>query len=277
MTACFVNRISSHLKDPAMRRKLILLQRIGFLGMFIVLLLTTMSLINSIDNQAVSNVSAVVKPMVVMELFTSQGCSSCPPADALLADYATSHNEQIIPLSFHVDYWNRLGWTDSFSSSVYSARQQWYSRHIPKATVYTPQLVINGRAEVVGNKKKLVDALVQKELTAKAFASVSIENITIDNHELSFYYKASNITTEQVLNIAVVQKEATTNIRAGENKGIQLSNRNIVRAFNTQVLTNKGSGKINLPVSFKADGYAVVLYVQNKNDLIVSTAAIKDL
>src|SRR6478609_7361685 len=118
-----------------MRRKLILLQRIGFLGMFIVLLVSTMSLINSIDNQTISNVSAVAKPMVVMELFTSQGCSSCPPADAILAGYVASHNEQIIPLSFHVDYWNRLGWTDSFSSSVYSARQQWYSQHIPQATV----------------------------------------------------------------------------------------------------------------------------------------------
>jgi hypothetical protein len=260
-----------------MRRKLIQLQRIGFLGMFIVLLVITMSLINSIDNQTIPNTSADAKPMVIMELFTSQGCSSCPPADAILAEYAASHNEQIIPLSFHVDYWNRLGWADSFSSSVYSARQQWYIQHIPKATVYTPQLVVNGKSEVVGNRKDLVDGLVQKELSAKASASIAIENIIIHNNELSFYYKASEITTSQVLNIALVQKEATTNIKAGENKGIILYNRNIVRAFIAQVLTNKGSGKINLPVSFKADGYALIVYAQNKNDLSVSGAVMKNL
>jgi hypothetical protein len=260
-----------------MRKKLILLQRIGFLGMCIVLLFSAMSLVNSIDQKKLPNTSIAIRPVVIMELFTSQGCSSCPSADAILADYAKSNNEQIIPLSFHVDYWNRLGWADSFSNSAYSARQQWYCGHIPKATVYTPQLVVNGRAEVVGNNRKLVDGLVQKELSGKATQSISIEDVSVGVKTVSFHYKTENATTDQLLNIALVQKEATTKIKAGENKGITLYNRNIVRSFNAQVLTNIGSGQIDLPVSFKSSEYVLVLYVQNKKDLSVSTAVIRDL
>ncbi len=99
--------------------------------------------------------------IVVLELFTSQGCSSCPPADALLAEYAAAHNIHIVPLSFHVDYWNRLGWTDPFSNKVYSERQQWYSEHLPKGSIYTPQLIVNGRGEAVGNNRKMIGNLVQ--------------------------------------------------------------------------------------------------------------------
>ena len=241
-----------------MRRKLILLQRIGILGMFIVLLSSTISMVNSIDHPGSSNKSTVGKPVVIMELFTSQGCSSCPPADAILAEYASKHNEQIIPLSFHVDYWNRLGWTDSFSNSAYSTRQQWYSEHIPQATVYTPQLVVNGRVEVVGNNRKLVDGLVQKELSVPVAASIMLDDIAVEKNKLSFHYTYTEATTNQLLNIAVIQKEATTNIKAGENKGATIRNKNIVRALNTHVLTNKGSGEINLPVSFVSGNYALV-------------------
>jgi len=210
-----------------------------------------------------------------MELFTSQGCSSCPPADALLAEYVTSNNTQIIPLSFHVDYWNRLGWADPFSSNAYSVRQQWYSEHLPKGSVYTPQLIVNGRGEAVGNNRNSVKNLVQKELTGKQTQTISVEDIAVGKTAVSFHYKTMNAGKNDVLNIALVQKQATTNIRAGENQGVTLTNHNIVRSFETQVLANDGSGQINLPASFKASDYALVVYVQNKNDLIISAAAMK--
>jgi hypothetical protein len=212
-----------------------------------------------------------------MELFTSQGCSSCPPADALLAEYVASENKNIIPLSFHVDYWNRLGWTDPFSSSAYSERQVWYSRHLPKGSVYTPQMIINGNREALGNNRNDVNVIVKKELDGTSSENISVENIVINKNSISFHYTALNPGKDEILNIAIIQKEVTTHIKAGENEGKTIINRNIVRAFNTQSLTSEGSGEITVPATFKTAGHALVLYTQNRKDLMVSAAVMKDL
>ena len=91
---------------------------------------------------------------VVVELFTSEGCSSCPPADELLAKLDKTQliaGVEIIPLEFHVDYWNELGWTDPFSSSLFSERQNSYARAFGNGRIYTPQMVVDGGAEFVGS------------------------------------------------------------------------------------------------------------------------------
>src|SRR5947209_6278424 len=100
---------------------------------------------------------------VVVELFTSQGCSSCPPADALLSDLAhdASLRGRVIPLAFHVDYWDRLGWRDPFSSAEWSRRQYFYVRALSVASAYTPQIVVNGAQQFVGSDRAaLEEALV---------------------------------------------------------------------------------------------------------------------
>ncbi len=257
------------------------LQKISFLGLALLLVFAALMLISSKNRPVVSsqlpNDLTTGKAVVIMELFTSQGCSSCPPADAILAKYAQSHNEHIIPLSFHVDYWNRLGWTDPFSSAAYSARQKWYSQHLPKGSVYTPQLIVNGRGEVVGNNSSGVNGLVQKELSGSGSEIISVENIIVGKNAVSFHYKTTHTNKDEVLNIALVQKEATTHIKAGENDGVTITNHNIVRSFNTQSVSDDGTGQIDLPASFKSAGYALVLYVQNKKDLFISGAVMKDL
>ena len=215
--------------------------------------------------------------IVVLELFTSQGCSSCPPADALLAEYAAAHNIHIVPLSFHVDYWNRLGWTDPFSNKVYSERQQWYSEHLPKGSIYTPQLIVNGRGEAVGNNRKVIGNLVQNEFSVQHKETVSITDFSIDKNVLSFHYRSTNADQHQLLNIALVQKQATTPVKAGENKGVTITNHNIVRSFTTQAISQEGSGTLHLPATFKSSEYALALYVQNRSDLSISAATLKDL
>ena len=98
------------------------------------------------------------KSIAVIELFTSQGCSSCPPADDLIGSYAKQNDQSVICLSFNVDYWNRLGWKDVFSNAAYSQRQQQYAQ-VLHSGVYTPQAVINGKYQFVGSDKKNIQAI----------------------------------------------------------------------------------------------------------------------
>ena len=215
-------------------------------------------------------------PFVVMELFTSQGCSSCPPADALLAEYASAQDMRIIPLSFHVDYWNRLGWVDPFSNKAFSERQQWYSQHLPKGSVYTPQLIVNGNGEAVGNNRNAVSQLVQKSLLVKPTGTIVVADISFEKNILNFRYKTDNAGEREILNIAIVQRQATTFIRAGENKGATLTNHNIVRSFVTQTANKEGTVSIDLPKTFSIADFSMVVYTQSKTDLTVTAAIYKD-
>ncbi len=262
-----------------MKRRFVLIHRISFFGFIALLVIISITLMGSknisCDTMQINHLPG--KTVVVMELFTSQGCSSCPPADALLAEYAGMHNENIIALSFHVDYWNRLGWKDPFSSKYYSERQEWYSRYLPNGSVYTPQLLVNGRREAVGNNRNAVKTLVQEANSESNAETISIENVSVENESIRFHYTTTNTGKEEVINIALVQKKAITYIKSGENEGVTITNHNIVRTFETQNIAKEGTGKINLPASFKAAEYALVVYVQNKNNLSITTALMKDL
>ncbi|MEO7532910.1 MAG: DUF1223 domain-containing protein, partial [Ferruginibacter sp.] len=104
----------------------------------------------------------------VVELFTSEGCSSCPPADAAMSVIANKYKEQVFVLGFHVDYWNRLGWKDEFSSSDYSKRQRNYATAFSLEGVYTPQVVVNGKSQFVGSDKSKIEKVIQSQLNEKA-------------------------------------------------------------------------------------------------------------
>src|SRR5712692_11374701 len=101
-----------------------------------------------------SSAAAGERPIVV-ELFTSEGCSSCPPADALLAQLAS--RPEVLALSFHVDYWDRLGWKDPFSSPAATERQHRYAELLRLATIYTPQIVVDGKWQAVGSDRGEVE------------------------------------------------------------------------------------------------------------------------
>ena len=131
------------------------------------------------------------KNVAVLELFTSQGCSSCPPADRLLGTYTSKEN--VIVLSFHVDYWDRLGWKDPFSSKAFTERQYNYASAM-NAGVYTPQLVINGQSEMVGSDENKISATVKKVLAQEPNAALSIKTVKPENGQVNINFVASGNT-----------------------------------------------------------------------------------
>jgi hypothetical protein len=172
------------------------------------------------------NESAVVS---VLELFTSQGCSSCPSADRLLGKYAGMKN--VIALSYHVDYWNRLGWKDPFSSHAFSQRQKDYGRVFQLSGVYTPQLVIDGEKEMIGSDQNKINRALEKEKEKKSTISLQIKEVKTDPGKVTLSYTVQGNEHNSFLNIALVQNKITTAIKAGENNGVNLTNYNVVRNF----------------------------------------------
>lgn len=135
----------------------------------------------TIKNKHITKPEATGKGFAVVELFTSEGCSSCPPADVLVAKLQKeSADKPVYILAFHVDYWNRLGWKDVFSSHEYSSRQYQYSKWL-KSEVYTPQVIVNGRTEFVGSDEKSLGNAIKTglEKTAKTELTLNNENIVL--------------------------------------------------------------------------------------------------
>lgn len=212
-------------------------------------------------------------PVAVLELFTSQGCSSCPPADNLLPQLANA-GDHIIPLSFHVDYWNRLGWTDPFSRSEYSERQRIYSDQFKLESVYTPQLIVNGQYELVGSNRDKATTAIRKTLEEKARVQLSIENVMLRDKKLSFVVHPEGDIKKIDLLAVLVQKKAVIKIKAGENKGAELSHTNVVRSFTRQMAAEKNEFQLEFPADLQNDNWQLVVYTQQKSDLKI-TGAIK--
>ena len=199
----------------------------------------------------------------VMELFTSQGCSSCPPADNLLGKYAAQNNDKFIALAFHVDYWNRLGWIDSFSSEKYSNRQRDYSSTISNSSVYTPQLVINGTKEFVGSDEQKIASEIEIALKQKPALSIAINKTERTGSKLSINYSLDKIYTGTTLQAALVQKQVFTNILKGENRGLKLTNYNVVRDFMSIPAKDKTAFiDLQIPAGYNEKDFSIVLYVQ---------------
>lgn len=202
----------------------------------------------------------------LMELFTSQGCSSCPPADAIAAAYAVKNDDNIIPLVFHVDYWNRLGWVDSFSNSAYSQRQKDYAEKFNLESIYTPQLVVNGKKQLVGSDKNEIDGIVRDMLKEPAKANIEIYPVTVEQNKIMIRYNISESLPGATVHAALVQKNAMTHIRSGENRGLKLNNCNVVRDFKSHTLKKEDGGFVlNLPAGNQTSDYFIAVFVQDNS------------
>jgi len=212
----------------------------------------------------------------ILELFTSEGCSSCPPADRLLPQLAST-DIHIIPLSFHVDYWDRYGWKDPFSNESFTERQRDYAKQFKLESIYTPELVINGQYELVGSNKSVAEADIKKSLKETAPLQLIIDDVKKENDTLSVscYLKGDHQNCDLIA--AVVQKHAEVNVKAGENHGAKLSHTNVVRSFLKLPAKEKTDLRISVPAELFNDNkqnWQLVIYTQRRDDLRITAAAV---
>ncbi|MBD1363222.1 DUF1223 domain-containing protein [Mucilaginibacter sp. ZT4R22] len=209
----------------------------------------------------------------VLELFTSEGCSSCPPADEVLARVQKEAGDKpVYVLAYHVDYWNRLGWKDVFSKPEYSKRQYQYSRQFA-GQVYTPQVIFNGRAEFVGSDEPAINAAIKEALNTPAPASLNLQGKQ-SSAKLDLDYQVTGDAANSQLMIAVVQKHALSVVKKGENAGRTLSHAQIVHELYAIDLPagKKGTKQIDLPVGFNSKDWEIIGLIQNSETGLITAA-----
>jgi hypothetical protein len=219
--------------------------------------------------QAVGKEHNVRSPMshqaVLVELFTSEGCSSCPPADALLGHLRQDLGRdgiEVIPLGFHVDYWNSLGWKDRFSSPEFSRRQEQYSRSLSTDGPYTPQMIVDGETEFVGS-----DAARARETIAGAAGHTPEAEIRIVPSENSLAVQARTVSgsSGDVL-LAITEDNLSTKVGAGENNGRELRHAAVVRELQRLGKIEGGAFSatvpLKLPAEWKRNDLRAVVFVQ---------------
>ncbi len=206
----------------------------------------------------VERTAAFSSPIVVAELFTSEGCSSCPPADALLAELA--EREGVIALAFHVDYWNYLGWSDPYSQAAFSERQRAYAS-VLDGRVYTPELVINGTVGLVGSQRQRVESLIATAMATPAPVEIRLSarlegDVVIANCTLT------DAPEDAVLHLALVERSTHQNPSRGENRGRTLNHTNVVRVFESLPAIS-GYHTLALPEGLNTSNAGIVAYVQS--------------
>ena len=209
----------------------------------------------------------------VLELFTSEGCSSCPPADELIARLQKEAGDKpIYILAYHVDYWNRLGWKDIFSDPQYSKRQYTYSRQF-SGQVYTPQLIINGQTECVGSNESAVNNKVKEALNGNTAITLSIKG-QLQSGKFKFDYQVTGNAGKNQLLIAVVQKHAVSKVEKGENKGRTLSHVQIVSDLQSFDVKSggQGTGQLSLPNDFNLRDWECISMIQDPETGVIKAA-----
>ncbi len=222
------------------------------------------------------------QPFAIIELFTSEGCSSCPPADKLLGEIASEarrSGRNIFSLAFHVDYWNSLGWVDPYSDQTYSRRQRAYGRAFKIKRSYTPQMIVNGTEQFVGSDRAKVHESVQTALTRPAPVRVTLRAKWQPVPEtVAVSYEVVGARAEKlVLHIALVERGLNSKVSRGENAGRTLTHDNVVRVFKTVPLRDGTKRqvelKLKIPPTIVQQNAIVMAYVQDPTSMVILGAA----
>jgi hypothetical protein len=216
---------------------------------------------------------------VLVELFTSEGCSSCPPADALLAELAGARGVpgvDVVPLSLHVDYWNRLGWMDPFSSAAFSERQAAYAR---SGRIYTPQMVVDGTAELLGSDAARARAAIRAASREQKLPFV-LGVATSGTSSVAVHVAAPPLpagSSPADLLVALTEDGLTSDVARGENAGRKLPHAAVVRALE-RVSRATADAPLSADRTMKVDGtwrrdaLNVVAFLQERSGRVVAVA-----
>jgi hypothetical protein len=216
--------------------------------------------------------SAAGPSAVLVELFTSEGCSDCPPADELLRKingHNTADGQLIVGISEHVSYWNGLGWKDPFSADIYTSRQNDYGTHFGLESVYTPQMVVNGREQFVGSDGRALQAALATESQRKQIL-LRIDSGQIKDNNVTFSFTASDLPAKGALQLVAVLVDDMdqSSVLRGENSGRKLTHVAVARALAPLGILREAvqhSITLPLPPSFLSNpgaGHHLVLFAQ---------------
>ena len=205
-------------------------------------------------------------PRAVVELFTSQGCSSCPPADQIIGELA--RDPDVIALSMPIDYWDYLGWKDTLADARFSARQKAYSHMRGDRDVYTPQVIVNGSANVIGSDRAGIDGAIQDTRKASGVMSVPV-TMTLSGKQITVAVAASKTPASGrgEVWICSVSKAVPISIGRGENRGREVTYYNVVRNILKVGDWNGSSASWTVPLeNISREGVdAAVVYIQDGN------------
>jgi hypothetical protein len=230
---------------------------------------------------ASSGVHAARPTPVIVELFTSEGCSDCPAGDALLETLIATQpvgGVEIIGLGQHVDYWDRLGWKDRFSSAALTSRQQQYQTRFNTESIYTPQMVVSGRAEFVGSDAAAARRALEKAVTAPhGVMTVDLTGVRVAVAVTDLPPTSRGDRADIIL--VVTERGLKTEVKRGENHGRTLSHAPVVRYLATigqiagDVTSGSARAEIPLAADWQRDQLTVVAFVQEVRGRAILAAA----
>jgi hypothetical protein len=236
----------------------------------ILLLLVSLSACVSqrVESQSKTEMKTISRQPVLVELFTSEGCDSCPPADrelTFLDKYQPFANAEIIPLEMHVDYWDRLGWKDEFSQGLFTQRQQIYADILNGGTSYTPQMVVDGRIEFTGSNLAKIQRLIPeaaRESKSKIELQITKENnLQIKIADLGIHETASII-------VVIAEDKLFTDVKNGENAGERLEHNVVARELRSianvapEEKSYAGETQVSFQQNWKRENLRIVVFAQ---------------
>jgi hypothetical protein len=206
---------------------------------------------------------------VVVELFTSQGCHSCPPADAFLGELAA--RADVLALSLHVDYWDYIGWKDPFAQRAHTERQRAYAKSLHLRYVYTPQIVIDGALQGVGSERAKIDKLIEK---ARGAASAGPElTVSGDGERRTLRIAGGKPPVPATIWLIGFDSRHETSVGSGENNGRRIANHNVVRIMHAVGTWSGGTAEVPLdlrPVRSKCEKAAVIVQAEETGPVLTA-------
>ena len=216
-------------------------------------------------------------PFALVELFTSEGCNTCPPAEKLFSSMkadAKKNGRNIFFLEYHVDYWNKLGWKDPYGSFQFTNRQKNYTSVLNEESLYTPMMIVNGSKSFTGSDQQKATAAVNEVLTAAPSAGLKIRIDSTVSDTLYLHYETTKTDKNYLIRTAITEDGLASSITAGENSGLTLNHDAVVRIFYSSEVT-KLSSQLKIPLKKIQPGKncEIISFIQHKQTMKVLAVA----